>query len=230
MSLVRFVRPAVCACALVALLARSTPAAPVPADPPFPAEVQARLRKLDEPDASKRHAAIHELRLLAARVSVAGGKRERRGEERAPKVRGLVPHLVRAAGEVDEGNRVAALFALADTLDPAAVAAIRERLKDRSEMVRFNAACLLTEFKDASGLDELKKALARLRAGPNVVDAFDVERLFASFERITAKSFGEIPPNPLILSDTRAIAASVKKSQDLLDAWAAWWDWAPPGK
>jgi hypothetical protein len=230
MSRVLLVLAVGCVLIVCGLSAHLTPAAPVPADPPFPEEVQTLLKKLNEPDADKRRAAIHELRLLARRVNVIGAKRERRGEEFAPKVKGLVPHLIRAAGDEAEANRVGALYALADTLDPAAVTAIRERLKDKSEAVRFTAACLLTEFKDASGLDELKKALARLRAKPDDLAAFDIERLLASFERITGKSFGPIPPNPLIASDTRVIEASRKANQELLDAWAAWWDWTPPKK
>jgi hypothetical protein len=206
-------------------------AAPVPADPPFSPEVEALLKKLNEPDAEKRREAINELRMLARRVSVSGGRRERRGEEVAPKVKGLVPHLARAAAsDEDEWNRKFALYALADTLDPAAVVAIRERLKDKAESVRFLAACLLTEFKDAAGLDEMKKGLSRLRARPDAVSSFDTELLLASFERITGKSFGPIPPNPLILSDLKAIAASEKQYAELLDAWAAWWDWKPPAK
>jgi hypothetical protein len=108
-----------------------------------------------------------------------------------------------------------------------AVAAIRERLKDKSEAVRFHAACFLTEFKDASGLDEMKKALGRFRADPKAAGPFDVERLLASFERVTGKSFGEIPANPSISSDSRVAAASEKRYRELLDTWASWWDWKP---
>ena len=206
-------------------------AAPVPADPPFSPEVEALLKKLNDPDAAMRRKAISDLRTLARRANIVGGQRERRGEEFAPKVKGLVPHLARAAGDEDEWNRKFALHALADTLDPAAVVAIRGRLKDESESVRFAAACLLTEFKDASGLDELKKALPRLRAMPDsATGPFDTEMLLASLERITGKSFGPIPPNPLISSDTRVIEASTKRYAELLDAWAAWWEWKPPAK
>jgi hypothetical protein len=214
----------------VLVLVGTATAAPVPADPPFSPEVEAILKKLNDPDAAKRREAIFELRMLARRVDVTGGKRERRGDEFAPKVKGLVPHLVRAAGDEDELNRMTALHALADTLDPAAVAAIRERLKDKSESVRFLAACFLTEYKDASGLDELKKALVRFRGNPRAPGPFDVERLLASLERITGKSFGPIPPNPFISSDTRVIEASTKQYAELLDTWAAWWDWKPPAK
>ena len=202
-------------------------AAPVPADPPFPEDVQILLRKLNEPAAEARSEAIQQLRLLARRADIAGGQRVRRGEEFAPKVKGLVPYLIRAAGDESEQNRVSALHALADTLDPAAVTAIRERLKDKSEAVRFQAACLLTEFKDAAGLEEMKKALKRFRADEKAAGPFDVERLLASLERVTGKSFGEIPANPLISSDTRVIAASEKRYRELLDTWAAWWDWKP---
>lgn len=205
-------------------------AAPVPADPPFPPQVQALLRDLNDPAEGVRQRAIHELRLKARRVDVFGGQRVRRGEPFAPQVPGLVPHLVRAAGDEAELNRVTALTALADTLDPAAVTALRAGLEDKSRAVRFQAACLLTEFKDASGLDEMKDALKRFRADPKAPGPFDVERLLASFERITGKGFGPIPPNPFISSDTRVIAASEARYRELLDTWAAWWDWQPPAR
>jgi hypothetical protein len=205
----------------------SAGAAPVPADPPLPEEAQALVKKLDDPDPAVRQGAVVELRLLARRADIAGGRREKRGAEFAPKVKGLVPYLVRAAGDKVEANRMLALYALADTLDPAAVAAIRERVKDDSAMVRFTAAGLLTEFKDASGLDEMKKALARFREKPESAGPFDVEKLLASFERITGKSFGEIPANPSLSSDRVVAAASEKRYRELLDTWAAWWAWEP---
>jgi hypothetical protein len=49
-------------------------------------------------------------------------------------------------------RRVNALFALADTFDPAAIADIHRRLTDDSEEVRFQAACFLAECQDASEL------------------------------------------------------------------------------
>ena len=222
-------RVALVGCVLV--LAGLASAAPVPADPPFTPEVEALLKQLTDPDAEVRRVAISELRMLARRVDVVGGKRDRLGKEFAPKVRGLVPYLIRAAAtDESESNRGLALYALADTLDTAAVVAIRERLKDKSESVRLVAACMLTEFKDAAGLDELKKAVVRFRADPKAAGSFEVERLLASMERITGKSFGQIPPNPFLASDGRIAEASMKQYAKLLDAWAAWWDWTPPEK
>ena len=204
-------------------------AAPVepPADSPFPPEVRALVKRLSHTDANVRLEAIHDVRKLARRVDVSGGQRVVRGVEFAPEVRGLVPYLVRAAADKVEVNRVAALHALADTRDPDAVTALRAALKDDSDTVRLTAACLLTEFQDASGLDEMKRALARFREKPDAAQAFEVERLLASFQRITGKSFGKIPMNPILLSDTRAIAATEKRYRELLDAWAQWWAWEP---
>jgi HEAT repeat protein len=122
------------------------------------------------------------------------------------------------------------LFALADTLEPTAVAELRRRLSDDSDTVRFTAACLLTEFQDASGLAELKKALERMRSQHPVAagDSFAVERLLASLERITGKSFGELPRlNPFLDSDSRRAQQSTQRYRELLDAWAAWWAWEP---
>jgi hypothetical protein len=207
-----------------------TLSAPIPPDPPLPDGAQALLRKLNEPDAEVRYDAIVELRLLAARADIRGGKRVRTGAEFAPKVKGLLPHLVRAAGDEAERNRVAALYALADTLDPAAVPVLRGRLKDKSAAVRFTAACLLTEFKDAAGLDELKGCLARWRADPDAAGPFDLEHLLASLERITGKSFGPIPDDPELSSDSTAFATAQKRYRELLDMWARWWAWEPERK
>jgi HEAT repeat protein len=112
--------------------------------------------------------------------------------------------VIEAADDPSEIVRHSALYGLADSLDPAAMAELRNHLKDDSEIVRFYAACFLTEFQDASGLSEMRQALARLRkAGEAEAEArriFDywlqVEMLLASCERITGKSFGEIPLNP----------------------------------
>jgi hypothetical protein len=202
-------------------------AAPLPTiNPPLPEDALALIKQLDDPESEVRLEAIRKLRLLARRVDRVGGQREQRGEEFEPKVKGLVPHLIRAAKDEDETNRWSTLYALADTLDPAAIAIIRDSLKDKSERVRFTAACLLTEFKDASGLDELKKALARFGGKPRN-GVFDTERLLASLERITGKSFGPIPADPFLLSDLKLQAASEKRYVELLDIWTVWWDWKP---
>jgi hypothetical protein len=182
-----------------------------------------------------RSSAAHGLRNMSSRIDRRGGKRIQDGAVHEPKVPGLVPWLIEAADDPSESVRVSALFGLADSLDPAAVAELRNRLKDDSEIVRFHAACFLTEFQDASGLPEMRQALDRLRkAGKAEVEAWNtfnywlqVERLLASFERITGKSFGEIPLNPTLSS---TIGGGVKEYRELMDAWAAWWDWRPERK
>lgn len=193
-------------------------------------EAAAKLCELlDDSDAQVRGQAIHSLRLLARRVDRSGGQRTQRGAEFAPKVDGLVPFLIKAASDKSEQNRVSALFALADTLDPAAVAEIRRRLQDESSDVRFRAACFLTEFQDASGLGELKQALKRFRsaAATDWSSEWNTEPLLASFERITGKSFGSVPMNPGLSSDSRVAEQSRRKHKELLDTWAAWWAWEP---
>ncbi len=212
------------------VLVAFTVAAPIPPEPPLPPEVRALVDKLNEPSAETRLVAICELRRLAGRVQVSGARRDRRGEPAEPKVKGLVPYLIRASKDEAEWNRILALHALADTLDPTATDAIRKALEDKSALVRLNAACLLTEFQDASGLAEMKAALARIRKDHESAGPFGVEQLLASFERITGKSFGEIPMNPILLSDTRAIAATNERYKQLLSAWAEWWEWQPGKK
>ena len=214
------------------LSAGKAPAAPEAEGRKVSETAAALIRSLDDPDERVRGSAIHGLRLLARRIDVMGGQRTRRGGEFEPKVPGLVPVLAKAAAaDKAEVNRVAALYALADTLEPAAAAAIRDRLKDESAKVRLEAACLLTEFQDAAGLAEMKLALKRLRAKPfDMMDSFETETLLASFARITGKSFGDIPMNPSLYGDLRDAQAARDRYRELLDTWAAWWDWTPAGE
>ena len=171
--------------------------------------------------------------MLARRTNRMGGKRIQRGQEFAPQVEGLVPYLVSAADDKVESNRISALYALADTRDPLAVLELRNRLKDKSKNVRFYAACFLTEYQDASGLPEMRDTLAHLiRTDP--IDDFiyylQAEMLIASFERIIGKSFGQIPLNPSLCSDTRQIPRLKERYDTLLDTWAEWWAWEPKAK
>ena len=150
----------------------------------------------------------------------------------APKVEGLVPYLVLAASDASEENRIAALFALADTREPAAVTEIRNRLNDDAENVRFFAACFLTEYQDASGLHELRSALERLEktSDPESI-GFGYYRqagfLIASLERLLGKSFGPIPMDPHLLSDGRHAEHTKKRFKELIDIWSQWWAWQP---
>jgi hypothetical protein len=182
---------------------------------------------LKDPDEQVRWQAIHGLRMMARRTDRSGCKRIKRGPDFAPKIQGLVPYLISAAGDKAEGNRVCALYALADTRDSSAVTELRKRLKDPSEKVRLNAACFLTEYQDATGLPEMRDALARLRRTrpEDVLDYFwQAEKLFASFERITGKSFGAIPLNPHLCSVDNG---ETERYKALLVTWAEWWAWEP---
>lgn len=197
--------------------------------PPAKADQVAELtRQLDDGDAKVRNKAITQLRMLSRRVDRPGAKRRQLGEMTDPKMPGLVSLLVKAAGDKSELNREAALLGLADTRDAQAVAALREALKDKSQEVRLMAACLLTEFQDAAGLEELKAATRRYRDQPKSAGYFEIEMLLASLERITGKSFGEIPMSQMLFSDGRAAGSARKREQHLLNSWIAWWDWVPP--
>ncbi len=181
---------------------------------------------LRDPDDRVRGRTIDSLRVMARRTDRPGPTRVPTGPDFAPKVEGLAPLLVFAASDREEGNRIKALYALADTRDPLAVLELRRRLKDPSDRVRLYAACFLTEFHDASGLPEMRRGLDRLRN----VDPFDARpfplqgaaMLLASFERITGKSFGPIRAEPLV-----ARAPATKRCEELLDVWAEWWAWQP---
>jgi HEAT repeat protein len=203
---------------------RATPAVP------NPEELAALVKNLDDPQEKTRSDAVSKLRLLARRVDKSGGQRTQRGEIFDPKVAGLVPQLIKAADDTDDNVRLFAMYALADSLHPDAIQKLRNSLNDKNEKIRCTIACLLTEFHDASGLEELKKALSRLTSSNEEVDLLEAERLLASMQRITGKSFGPIPMNPLLMSDSRAAMAAKAQYHKLLDAWVAWWEWTPQSK
>ena len=180
-----------------------------------------------------RSSAVHGLRRMSTCTDRSGGMRIQRKPDFVPEVPGLVPYLISAANDQAERVRVSALYALADSRNPAAVAELRNRLGDKSENVRLYAACFLTEYQDASGLPEMRTALLRFRKGdlePKVAfeQCLQVEMLLASLERITGKSFGEIPFNPMLSSSSRGEEA--KRYAELLGVWEAWWNWQPEPK
>ncbi|MCK5000811.1 MAG: HEAT repeat domain-containing protein, partial [Anaerohalosphaera sp.] len=152
-----------------------------------------------------------------------------------PKVDGLMPYLIKAAGDSSEDVRIGALYALADTVETEAADRIRESLKDESSRVRFYAACFLTEYDEACGLDQLKANLKRLRntePDKNYKDRLDdhysyyddIGRLLASFERITRMNMGTVPMNPHLMSDLRKWPEVKKRYKTLLDTWSVWWE------
>src|SRR5438067_1236828 len=118
----------VVAASTLAVLCGAAPAQQPPAplqQADLPEPVADFVKALDDPAEKTRSEALQKLRLLARKVDRMGPSRLQRGEEFAPKVAGLVPHLVRAAADKAEEVRVLALFALADTLDPMAVKTLR---------------------------------------------------------------------------------------------------------
>jgi HEAT repeats len=188
------------------------------------------IRLLASADDQVRADAVGKLRVLARRVDRIGGQRVQRGELTEPKVPGLLPEFIKASHDSAENVRIAAAYALADTLDPLSVPPLRDMLADKNDRVRLAAACLLTEFHDASGLPELKNAVRRFQTSDDVLRYMDGEKVLVSLERITTKSFGPVPMNPLLLSDSRKFAPTKQQYQDLFDAWVQWWDWTPPAK
>ncbi len=185
---------------------------------------------LADPSSDVRGAAIQCLRLYSGRVDKVGPSRKEVSPQSDPKVEGLVPTLIKAADDVEPLNRLQCMYALADTLDPAAVVRLQSALKDSDENVRLAAACLLTEFNDNRGLPELKAALARQRAAIAKSDPkrfMNAGRLIASFDRITGKSFGVVPMNPMLSSDSRQAVKLEAEHDRLIEVWAQWWEWQP---
>jgi len=200
----------------------------------FPGRASADLltKLLDDPDDGVRWETINVLRMYSRRIDRVGPERRVLQKDLVPSVEGLVPVLIKAAGDRSENCRVTALYALADSLDPAAVDELRRRLDDPSDQVRLHAACFLTEYHDATGLPEMRKALDRLREGKR--DDFrrygDSGLLLSSFERITGKSFGPLPLNPLLHSIIEKGQEAEATYERLIETWAAWWAWEPPSK
>jgi len=173
-----------------------------------------------------RLSAVSGLGQMARTVDHLGRGRTQRGTPFAPQVPGLAPYLVAAAADKSELVRVWALTALADCGDPAAVAEFRRHLEDKSDRVRFHAACLLTEFQDTSGLPRMRDKLGQLRkTDPKTDDNYyrDAELLFAAFERCTGKSMGKTPLDPSLSGSTTGAAVTAQEYQTLLNAWDAWW-------
>jgi len=209
------------------------PPAPVSAEPRLPADAEALVKALNDADAAKRLAAIRSLGFKSQTVRRTAGTRDQIGKPFDAAVPGLVPHLVRALEmDASDENRAELVTALADTRAPEAVAALRKGLGDKSATVRLAAACALTEFDDATGIAEMKKGLARLRASADwpAVGAYEVQRLLAAFERVTGKSMGELPPNPYTASNVEAAEKNRKRYRELMAAWDEWWNWKPAAK
>jgi hypothetical protein len=138
--------------------------------------------------------------------------------------------LIKAADDAEATNRRLCMYALADTLDPAAIERLRGALKDSDVHVRVAAACLLTEFNDASGLGEMRAELKRQRANTAKKDQMrflGAGQLIASFDRITGKSFGKVPMNPMLSSDSRKVPRLEAEYDRLIEAWSQWWEWEP---
>lgn len=183
---------------------------------------------LKDPAPPIRSRAVHSLRLLACRIHRSGMVEVPKGADFPPKVDGLVPHLITAAGDKYAGIREIALLALADTRDPAVVAVLRGHLDDPAARVRLTAACLLTEFDDDSGLSILKSTLHTLRINQkqgcklNLTYYADAQQLIASLQRITGVNLGEIPGDPALYSSTLAAKEAAARTDSLVTAWDDW--------
>jgi len=188
-----------------------------------PASAAMLTEWLKDPAEDVRWQAVHGLRLMARRTDRVGGKRTVQRSDHPAKVEGLAPALISAANDPSEKVRVNAMYALADARDPQATQELRKHLRDPSREVRLHAACFLTEFQDTSGLPELSQALGRLQTSDPEQDIryySEAEMLSASLERITGKTWGEIPMNPGLSSNTQEIEALRDRYRKLVAAWS----------
>jgi hypothetical protein len=99
---------------------------------------------------------------------------------------------------------------------------LRGRLKnDPAANVRFSAACVLTEYGDYSGLEELEKAALALQTEV-VGAAFALDQLVPALERATGQTFGRVPMSPLLSSSTTGIRQLTEERKALLEKVVAW--------
>jgi hypothetical protein len=106
-----------------------------------------------------------------------------------------------------------------DPLAISAVGMLQGRLEDdESSQVRFEAACALAEFDNFSGKGELKNAIPAMHsfAGPAL------GRAVSAIEKISGKTFGPVPLDPILVSDTSTIPTLLDQRQALLDKLAEW--------
>jgi hypothetical protein len=116
---------------------------------------------LKDPDENVRGAALHGIRLMACRIDRGGRSGIQAEPAHAPKVEGLVPTIISAAGDRSVKVRGSAMYALADTREPKAIEEMRKHLQDADRGVRFNAACLLTEVHDDSRSPDIAPPVSR---------------------------------------------------------------------
>lgn len=181
---------------------------------------------LDDDDVLIRRTAIQGLHRMTRRTDHFGPQRQVRQRNLHPAVTGLFPELVKAAQDKDKWVRMTAIHAIADSRNPAAVSALRERLKDAAPEVQFRAACLLAEFGDDAGLEVIGRRLQQLKADGNrdAVGYYpDAAMLAAALMRLSGQDFGKIPMNPHLCSDTREIPRLKLQYDDLIQACSKWW-------
>ena len=112
--------------------------------------------------------------------------------------------------------------------DFSAVMGYRKKLESGNEEERTDAACKLAEYGDASGLAELKKRLGSYGGGKDrrsYGECEEVSQLISALERVTGKSFGELPPHGVINMEIAEKAA--RGYEWLVKAWLEWWEWKP---
>jgi hypothetical protein len=182
---------------------------------------------LDDADPQVRIVVVRGLRRFASRIERRGVVDVPRDAQFPPQIDGLVPVLIDAAGDDAAEVRQAALWALADAKGSDALDEIRRHLDDPDDRVRLLAACLLTESGDESGLPILGAALQRIAredVDHRTVTIFDIEQVLASLARITPDNPGPPPMNPLLASSMGRAEELRNEMNDLVDAWAVWWE------
>lgn len=180
------------------------------------------VRMLEDPDPKVRRDALQGIRRQTSRFVRSGLRKVPEHLPPTPIPRNLIPFLVTAAKEDPEYPvRSLALFALADTRDPEGQAVLKDCLEDADPRIRVTAACLLTEFGDDSGLDELGRAVER-HVGGERLDLFQAEHVLVALCRITGRDVDSVPMNPMLKS-TIIIGEDLSQPYDeLLEKWARW--------
>jgi HEAT repeat protein len=182
---------------------------------------------LDDPDPDIRRVAVQGLRRFASRIERRGVVDVPLDAQFPPQIEGLVSHLIVAAQDDDPDVRSLALWALADSKEAVAADEIRRHLEDADRRVRFQAACLLSEFGDNAGLPLLGDSLlqaARDEKARGGLFITDIECLLASLARLEPDGPGSPPMNPLLASSMVRGKELSAEYAALLSDWASWWE------
>lgn len=193
-------------------------------DQPTPATVEKLDKYLSDPNPDIRKAAIQALRHFASRVTRKGALPAGPVQMHAPILPDIAPYLLKASHDNETSVRQLALFALADSRDPAAVIRLKQAMNDPDPRTALLAAALLAEFDDPAALGKLKESIIEISKSRFDVSRFtDAAQVIAGLERLTGQSLGSIPMAPGLSSGSQVEKIRLEVTfNELINKWAEW--------